>query len=323
MRLLMCNYHVPYIYMLARTGHEIFVINPPNRVWDFRMRPLPPNVKVIETAHDVIQFGQAIKNFDWKFFDKIIMQDFFIDTPRGLDLQDNVIFKGVNLPKVVLFHNSFYTQFRGMKEDKEKEFKKSFLEFLKEYKLIFISDFKKKSYAAEGAVIPPGFDINEWGGWRGHVNKGLICLNNASARDFMNGTQKMALACANYDYDLVGEEGGHGNIAQSYDHLKELYRNHRMYICFNNPKFEDGYNLSMLEAMATGMPAVTLDHFSSPIKNGVNGFKSDNLGEINKFLKTLSYSEAYALGRRARETVFNQFKMDDFVDNWNEVLEMK
>ena len=37
-------------------------------------------------------------------------------------------------------------------------------------------------------------------------------------------------------------------------------------------EYEDGYNLAMLEAMASGMPVVALANRSSPITDGVDGF---------------------------------------------------
>jgi glycosyltransferase involved in cell wall biosynthesis len=301
--------------MLAHTGHDFFVLNHTGRFWDLRMRPVPGNVHIIEGALDSSLFFKDIITGKLKI-DRIILQDAFAKTNQGTYLIDDVTTEYMNIPKILLFHNSFQTNFN------EPEMKEKIKEKTKGFKKVFISEFKKKSWNEDGAVIKPGFDLEEWGGWRGIVNRGLVCLNNAMHRDFMNNTTKIRLVGVDYPINLLGEEDGKGELANNFEHLKNYYKDFRWYICLNNPDYEDGYNLSMLEAMATGMPAVTLDHPSTPIKSGINGFKSDDIQAINKFLHTATWEEAHNLGRQARETVKKEFPMDAFIDNWNKVLEM-
>lgn len=315
MQILIFNHHVPYISMLANTGHTFFVLNHSGRVWDLRMRPVPPNVKVIDGALDYSMFFHDVYTGKLKL-DRIILQDAFVKTQDGMTLIDFIATSFMDIPKILLFHNSFQVNFG------DPSVKPKVQEMLKPFKKVFISEFKKKSYGMDGTVIKPGFNLDEWGGWKGTVNNALSCLNNAGHRDFMNGTRKMQLACVDYPMVMLGEENGQGRIADNFDHLKNHYRDLRFYLALNSPDYEDGYNLSMLEAMATGMPAITLDHFSSPIKNDLNGFKSNDLQAINKFLHETTWEQAYKLGRQARETVKHDFSMDDFIANWNEVLDM-
>jgi glycosyltransferase involved in cell wall biosynthesis len=319
MKIALVNSHVAYIYLLAKTGHDFYVFNHIGGVaWDLRQRPLPPNVHLV----DNVQAFTSLLSVGTDFFDRIILQDTIVKGIDGNpDILDRLIFERFTCPKVLLFHNSFNVNFR-MPIDQQAVVIAGLVKRLKGIKKVYISEFKRKSWAMPGDVILPGIDLDEFGGWRGIENRPFCCLNNANYRDFMNGTGKMQLACANLNLYMLGEEQGRGKLAENFEVLKQHYRDFMVYLCLNNPDFEDGYNLSMLEAMATGMPAVTLDHPTSPIQSGVNGFKSNDLSQINKFLKTLTQEKAHALGRKARETVAEKFQMSDFIRNWNDVLDM-
>lgn len=321
MNILIVNHHVPYIWMLAKTGHNIFVLNPKGRIWDLRMRPIPENVKIIDDAVGITHFMAALGSGKIKI-DRAIMQDSFVQTENGVELYDRLVMLPFNCPKLLLFHNSAFVDFNGAKGDDLNKIRASIRENTKDIRKVFISKFKKDSWEMDGVIIKPGFDLNEWGGWRGTDTAALTCLNNANHRDFMNGTKKTKLACIDYKHILIGEEGGQGYFPNNFDDYKTILKNVLCYIALNNPEFEDGYNLSMLEFMATGGPAVTLNHFSSPVKSGVNGFASDDLQEINKFLHGLTMEEAHNMGRNARKTVSEEFPMDAFIDGWNDALGM-
>jgi hypothetical protein len=321
MRIAITNYHTAYIYMLAKTGHDIFVFNPAGRgAWDARQRPLPPNVTLMDNVNTTVNLLTVPPDF----FDVVILQDTVVKGADGTpDILDRQIWERINAKKILLFHNSFYINFRGVPIEQEATIKGQLIKRLEGIDKVFISEFKKKSWGMDGRVILPGVDIEEFGGWRGIEKSALCCLNNANFRDFMNGTSKMKLACIDYGLYMLGEENGQGRLANGFEHLKQHYRDFLAYMCLNDERFEDGYNLSGLEAMATGMPMITLDHKTSPIVNGVNGFRSNDLQEINKFLHGLTQEQAYKLGRQARETVIKQFPVFDFIQNWNEALGMK
>ena len=319
MRIAVINCHVAYLYMLSKTGHQFFVLkHKGNQCWDLQQRPLPPNVVLVEDAEQIERYAHTPADF----FDAVIFQDNVIQTDKGIDVVDRLIFEQRKCKKIMLFHNSFLTQFRTAPPEKWAEIKKQLADKLQGCKKVFISEWKKQSWGMDGAVILPGIDTEEFAGWRGIKRLALTCLNNAGYRDFMNGTQKMRLAMADYKHLILGREQGQGNFAGSFDEYKNIVREALCYITLNNPEFEDDYNLAMLEAMSTGMPAITLDHPRSIIKSGINGFKSDDLQEINRFVHELTQEKAHIMGIAARNTVEKQFNINTFIDNWNEVLDM-
>ncbi|MBU2249333.1 MAG: hypothetical protein KKD77_21475 [Gammaproteobacteria bacterium] len=321
MKILMSNNHVPYIFMLAETGHDIFVLNPEGREWDLRMRPIPPNVRIIDGARNIMTFINELKR-NPLFFDRVILQDSIIKTNDSIDFYDRLIYNEVEAPKIMLFHISFQTQFRGLPKDKEGIVRQMIAEKLKGIKPVYISEFKMRSWGIPGDVVVPGFESEMWGGWNGKGNYVLSCLNNAMHRNFMNNTVKMKMTTADLNWKLLGEENGQGVLARDLEDLKNHYRFAKWYLCLNNPEYEDGYNLSMLEAMATGCPAITLEHFSSPILHGINGLKSNDLQELNYMIHNTSEEDIVKMGRKAKETALNLFQMEHFVDTWNEILEM-
>ena len=317
----MVNVHTSYVWMLAKTGHEIFLLNSgKNPVWDERNRPKPNNVYLIEGANVC---ASAIPDIVPKI-DVIILQDTITNDKDGkVDIQDRLLFEQYNKKKIVLFHNSFQTHFRGTNPLAYPQIKKDLEEKLKGIKKVFISEFKKSTWGMDGDVILPCIDKNNWGGWNGTENAVISVVNNFMYRDFMNNYRKTAMALANLKWLNLGDGEGQSGQAKDFSIYQKLLKDTRFMICLNNPAFEDGYNLSLLEYMSTGGCPVTLDHPTSPIEQGLNGMKSNSLNDINKFLHTCDYETAYKYGKEARKSVIENFPVTTFINKWNDALEMK
>jgi glycosyltransferase involved in cell wall biosynthesis len=73
---------------------------------------------------------------------------------------------------------------------------------------------------------------------------------------------------------LIGENRDlhYSRRASSWEDLKEQYRSFRIYLHTSVYPYEDGFNLALLEAMASGMPVATMKNPSSPIVDGVGGW---------------------------------------------------
>ncbi|MFO7974020.1 MAG: glycosyltransferase, partial [Candidatus Hydrogenedentota bacterium] len=82
------------------------------------------------------------------------------------------------------------------------------------------------------------------------------------------------------------------------------------------------YNLAMLEAMATGMPVVSLANPTSPLTDGEDGFLSYEAevlrGHINNLLEDVSL--AREIGARGKETVAREFPIELFAEQWRETI---
>jgi hypothetical protein len=138
--------------------------------------------------------------------------------------------------------------------------------------LVSISPMKAASWKAAGyqgdiRTITPYAPASEYETWQGNEPRVLTVANNLR-RDLFDA-ETWTEATKGLDVTLVGEgnEDLPGAIgpARDWEHLKSLYRSHRVYLSVNRWPHEDGYNLSLLEAMAAGMPVVGLQNPTTPL----------------------------------------------------------
>ena len=110
--------------------------------------------------------------------------------------------------------------------------------------------------------------------------------------------------------DMPGVEA-----ADSWAELKELLRVHRFYIHTADPRYEDGYNMATLEAMAAAMPVLGNRHPTSPVQHGVSGFLSDDAKELAGYARKLLADRELAarMGEAARKTVTERFHISRFL----------
>ncbi len=111
-------------------------------------------------------------------------------------------------------------------------------------------------------------------------------------------------------------------LAKSFDELRDHFSRYRVYLNTTVEQYEDGYNLSMLEAMATGMPVISTANQSSPIKDGVNGFISNDISYLRQWTKVLleDVSLAREMGKEARKTVEALFSQNAFLKKWDRIF---
>ena len=123
---------------------------------------------------------------------------------------------------------------------------------------------------------------------------------------------------------LVGDDlqDPEAKPAGSFEELVRIYRTHRCLLHVTRQEWEDGYNLSTLEAMAAGMPVVSLANRTSPLTDGVDGFTSDDPEVLRGRLQELLNDRdlARAIGERGRETVAKKFPIERFAENWREAI---
>ncbi len=179
-----------------------------------------------------------------------------------------------------------------------------------------ISGMKRDSWGLDGPIVKPGIPLDDYDGFEGSVAEALSVGNLFVERDFMLGYSAIAEGLADLPYRLVGVNPSLPGVrqAEDWDELRSFYRTHRVYVNATVEAFEDGYNLGMLEAMATGMPVVTTRNATSPIVDGQNGFVCDTPDQMRECVqKLLDDPElARAMGSCARETVGRAFGLDAF-----------
>jgi glycosyltransferase involved in cell wall biosynthesis len=315
MRVLTFNWHEAYICLLAKTGHQFDVVERlkgGSLAWFYETRPLPPNVRIVKetTARHMLRQRR---------YDAVVCHT----------VRDAVWAREWPAPKILVLHNQLTTEIAlgGHTVDpaEHRAELESLVAGVPDLQLVFISERKQRDWALPGRVIPPGIDLTDYDGYEGDTAAVLRVGNFMRRRDLMLGFTAQQEILAGLPSTLLGlnEPDDGGRFTTSWDDLKDCFRSHRAYLNTTVEGYEDGYNLSMLEAMATGMPVVATANATSPIRDGENGYVSADLAYLSTCLRRLLDDKKLAtqLGQAARETVSRQFPLERFVNNWNAALD--
>jgi glycosyltransferase involved in cell wall biosynthesis len=313
-RILTFNWHEPYICALAKTGHAFDVVEREKggrRGWMYEQRPLPPNVRIVKdaTARARLRAGEY-------------------SVALCHNMPDLGWVGEYRVPKVVIFHNMLTTELalggNVVDIDAYRAQVKAFMAQCGPVSCVFISETKRADWQLEGDVITPGIDLGDYGGYEGSRARVLRVGNLLRQRDLMLGytAQCEILRGAPSTLLGLGTEDDGGRFSTGWDDLRDCFRSHRVFLNTTVDGYEDGYNLAMLEAMATGMPVVSTANRTSPIVDGVNGFVSPDLDVLSDRIAQLINDPGHAarLGAAARDTVRSQFSMEKFVSRWEAVL---
>ncbi|MBI4687000.1 MAG: glycosyltransferase [Nitrospirae bacterium] len=315
LKILTFNWHEVYIHMLAKTGHDFDVVEVPKGGrfgWIREFRPVPKNCRLITEE-------EALAKLDRGWYDRFIAHN----------IRDISFIGARSIPKILVFHNKFTCEnaLGGNRQERAGYLSqcRQLLDIAGNPTLIFISEMKKDDWGFAGEVILPGIDPGEYGGYRGNEEKVLRIGNGLIERDIMLGYSIQERLLKGIPSTVLGLNYSipQSIIPKDWEGLKEFMRSHRLYLNTTLYPYEDGYNLSMLEAMATGMPVVSIANPTSPIEDGINGFISDDEGYLRERIEELlrNPSLAMQIGQKARETVIEKFPIEKFISEWKRVLD--
>ncbi|GMU93003.1 MAG: hypothetical protein AMXMBFR4_20610 [Candidatus Hydrogenedentota bacterium] len=313
-RVLTFNFHEPYICLMAKTGLPLTVglyERPPfAREWQTKFRPVPKNVTLVPESvwrRDLNAGG----------FDVVVAHNEMNAA--------NVL--GCPVPGILVCHNrrSFLeTTVAGDPAQGRDAYRRLLSRLRERFEFVFISESKRDDYGIPGAVVLPGIDVDEYGGYSGDIAKVLRVGNAMRSRNRMFDVDFQERVCDGVPNRIVGEDTlmPDARPSASFDDLLENYRRLRCLLHVTREEYEDGYNLAMLEAMAVGMPVVSLTNRTSPLTNGVDGFLSGRSEELRQHIQTLLDDRdlAIEIGARGRDTVARKFPLTRFVEKWNEIL---
>ena len=314
-RVLSFNWHEPYLCMLAGTGEMFEIVEPYEgmgsiRRWDESRRPRPPNLAVVSMK-------EAQRGLTSGRYDLAVCHNF----------NDIKVIYDYPLPAVLVFHNKLTTDLAlGGNTVSRESYTASVLPLASRAReLVFVSESKREDWGLDGVVIKPGMDIDDTVPYRGHEKRILRVGNLMRERDLMLGFRLQEEICEGFDSTLLGRNPslGHSRPPESWEDLKSCYSSHRVYLNTTLHPYEDGYNMSMLEAMAAGAPVVSVSNPTSPIENGVNGYVSENVGALRDAIAALMEDAdlARTVGRRGKETVAELFSLGSFVAGWRSVMD--
>ncbi|MBI2504134.1 MAG: glycosyltransferase, partial [Candidatus Latescibacteria bacterium] len=241
-----------------------------------------------------------------------------------LALPDVQVVQGWQVPRLFVMLNMIGTD-SGKRGAQKQAYVESLKPLFREIDLAFISEKKRRDWGWEAPVVVSGIDPDLYGGYTGELDQVLRVGNMLVERDHMQGFSiQEAILGDQFPSAIVGINPTlpQARPSASWEDLKEQYRRHRLLLNTLTEEHEDGYNLAMLEAMATGMPVVSTPNSSAPVADGENGFISGDLGQLRERIRQLlaDVELARQLGQRARQTVVERFNIEACATGWNEVF---
>ena len=314
MRILTFNWHETYIALLAKTGHQFDVVEREKggcRTWFYEMRPVPRNVHLVRES-------TARRGLRDQAYDVVVCQN----------ARDLHAFGAYRVPKALVFHNRLTTELglggHADAIEARRAQVRAIIDISGDVVLVFISHSKREDWGLDGVVIPPGIDLDEYGGYVGEDARVLRVGNFLKARDLMLGYSAQCEILGDLPSTILGLNRGEkdARLTTSWDDLKACFRSYRLFLNSTVDGYEDGYNLAMLEAMATGMPVISTANRTSPLEDGRTGYVSSDFGYLRAQVERLLADRELAgrIGAEGRKAVREHFPLDRFVERWDAVF---
>jgi len=280
--------------------------------WMTEFRPCPRGSRIVGESVAISELARGD-------FDMVIAHD-----PTDL-----LLTKESPVPQILVLHNRITTMLAlGGNNVSREEYLEWFLGLAKmvpDLEIISISKSKAKDWGLDDArVIEPGVDPAMWGPYDGKNRVILRVGNFLKERDLMMGGSIGEQAIGSLPSLTVGLNPSIPGSAPSagLSDLAAAYRQSRVYLHTTVHPWEDGHNLSLLEAMASGVPVVALDHPGSPVVSGRSGFLEKTFDGLHQRLLWLldNPEEARKMGEAGREDVLRDFPLDRFIEKWSGVI---
>lgn len=181
---------------------------------------------------------------------------------------------------------------------------------------VAISRMKARSWGVTHTVVHNSADPAAYPPHIGDVASGLRVANHVTSKRVFLAWDFHEAALDGLPVRLVGHNPDRPGVsaAEDWDHLKRMLASHRFLVHTADARYEDGYNMAVLEAMAAGLPVLTNQHPTTIVQHGVTGFVAATPAEMREHARALLADEALAhqLGERARDYVARHFGPDKF-----------
>ena len=312
MHLLVFNCHEAWVYQLHALDRALDIVvgldGHHASGWDDRMRPLPPRSRLLS-------LGQARQ--EARSYDAVICHN----------LTDLLESTGIEGPRLLVVHSTFEgrkaTEGADVPLDQLRAKIRQYLALVGGH-AIAVSEMK----CVEGfpdQVVTAGVDPDDYPAWRGDLAAGLRIANQVGQKRLVLAWDLHEAAFAGLPVTLIGHNPDLPGVApaRDWDDLKAQLARHRFFIHTADPRYEDGFNMAMLEAMAAGLPVIGNRHPSSPIRHGIDGFLADEPSELRTHAERLLGDRDLAarLGAAARETAARRFHSRRFARSLHQAIE--
>jgi len=296
--------HAPWVYQLDALGLRLDILvglrGSYNTGWDERMRPVPTNGRLV-TLPEAMRSSSR----------------YYCIVAHGItDLLD---IQARPEPRLLVLHNALESRLREegghVDPQRMRDMLRRYLELVGGH-AVATSMFKGESWGFTDDIVHPGVDVDDYPPHKGEEPRALRICNYIGSRRRILLWDLHEQAFGGIPVTLVGHNPGLAGVeaARDWQHLKNMLQSHRFYIHTADPRFEGGYNMATLEAMAAGLPVLGNRHPTSPVKHGVTGFLSDDPDELRRYAQILLEDRqlAHLMGQKARDMVAQRFSLTRF-----------
>jgi len=301
--------HERYEENLCKTGHEFYSLRV-GKEWDTSYAAVPDNYHIIDHIPEYVDIDIILSHTSCQRLQ--IAHDLLSSTrnANGNKLTIPIMRMAHTLPDIRFDVQQQISAHQAINVDQD----------------AFISDFNRNAWgynANNAKVVEHGIDTNFWSP-NADIPKNNTCLsvvNDWPNRDWCCGFKLWQETSQGLPVMVVGKCPGFSEPAQSTEHLRQIYQSSRV---FYNTSLHSPVPTVLMEAMACGCAIVSTATCMIPdiIKNGENGFISNDPQELRKFLEILLKDEdlAIKMGQKAAETIQTKYSILNFIDKWNELL---
>lgn len=185
------------------------------------------------------------------------------------------------------------------------------------------NDLMWDSGASPTRVVEHGVVVPETAVYSGDVERGIVVANRLAARGRRLGADVVERVRAKVPLDLVGMEaedaGGLGEVPPP--DLPDFIGRYRFYF---HPVRYTSLGLSLLEAMAVGLPVVGLatTELAAVVDDGVDGFVDTDVDRLVDVMHRLldDVDLARRIGAAGRELARERFGIERFARDWEAVF---
>ena len=303
MRLLVLNCHEPWIYQLRVLDAKLdLVVNLPGRNvtgWDERMRPVPPNARLMSLT-EALAAPPA--------WDCVICHN----------ISDLIATAAIDAPKLLIIHDTL----DGRMVQQAATFEKpQMVALLRRYlgqlgaHAVPVTAAKGVSWGVTGEPLHCFADPADYLAPTYGKAAGLRVANDVASKRVFLAWDFHEAAFRDVPLTLVGHNPQLGvEAARGWDDLKRHFASHRFFVHTADPRYEDGFNMAMVEAMAAGLPVISNAHPTSPIRHGVDGFLAESPDEARDYARVLlaDIHVARTMGAAAQVTARSRFASGTF-----------
>ncbi|MEW6322989.1 MAG: glycosyltransferase [Acidobacteriota bacterium] len=305
-----------FVHALATLAHaapgtvarlDVIVPDPGDpAAWWTRQREVPASARAVRPA-------TAARGLDRGAYDAVIAHG----------LGDAARLHRPGLPLVVVHHET--RELLDAQGDGPDTWPSSLAKALASATRIYTNAQAAASWAVPGTIIAPAVDPLLWPLGDLSRAEAVTVAPFAIERAATDIAYALAEASREVPITVLGLNPSLGITGDTASRARrrDAFRTHRAYVNLVNPHLEGPTPYPLLEAMAAGLPIVTLRHPESPVVDGVNGFACDDPRMLGARLRLLMEHpvSAIRLGTAARRSVFDRYSLTAFQAAWIRVLD--